>query len=212
MRTIVICQARLSSKRFPRKALADLNGFPLIHHVVNRATQIPGISRTVLAAPKSDIGELASAVKGLNVSAYGHVGPEHDVLSRFVAVARRWRAQILMRVTGDCCVLDPVVAGNVLDLFHASPWCAYASNDVDISGYPDGWDVEVFSRAALETAAAQATTPADREHVTPWMKRNLRCVTLYNPEPWTGPKKLSIDTPDDLRVVREWLASQEVAE
>lgn len=207
MRTICIVQSRLSSQRFPRKALADLNGRSLIWHVVNRAMQIRGVDRVVVAVPYRDVGPMVE-VLGARMSVFGWRGDEADVLARFAAVAHRYEAEILVRLTGDCPVLDPVVACQVLELFHASQPCDFASNDTLISGYPDGFDVEVFSRAALERAAAEATVPADREHVTPWMKRNLRCVTLYNPEPWTGPKKLSVDEPSDLETVRTWLISQ----
>jgi spore coat polysaccharide biosynthesis protein SpsF (cytidylyltransferase family) len=206
---VAIVQARLGSTRFPRKALADLNGHPLIWHVVSRAAQIPGVNQIVLAVPASDKAELGAAVCGLNCFVYGHVGPGQDVMARFAAVARLSRADAICRVTGDCVVLDPQIAGQVLKLFHASQPCHFASNDTLISGYVDGTDFAVMGRAALETAAAQATDPADREHIECWFKRpenGMRCVTLYNPVPWTGPAKLSVDTPEDLETVKAWLA------
>ena len=209
MRVICVVQARLSSTRFNRKALADLNSKPLIWHVVNLATQIQGVDCVVLAVPVSDYDALEPAVNGLTLSMYGQSGPEDDVLGRFLPVARLWQADVVCRATGDCPVLDPVVAGQVLDLYHSSQPCDFASNDTLVSGYPDGWDVAVFSRAALETAAAQATDPADREHLECWMKRpenGLRVRTLMAQEPWTGPTKLSVDCEADLTVVKAWLA------
>ena len=206
MRTVAIVQSRLGSTRFPRKALADLNGHPMIWHVVQRAKQIPGVDKVVLAVPVADYDEMSDAVEECGVSVYGHRGVESDVLRRFLTAMRRFRATTIMRITGDCPALNPGVAGRVLCLFRAA-FVDFASNDTRISGYPDGWDVEVFSRSALETAAANATEPFDLEHVTPWMQRHLDCVTLRAPEPWTGPK-LSVDVPSDLEVVRAWLAGQ----
>lgn len=200
-------QARLGSERFKRKILADLNGQPIVVHVVTRAQQIRGVDRVVLAVPASDYGEIEHAVIETGVKVYGHPGDENDVLGRFVAVARRYRASTALRITADCPVLDPRVAEQVLELYRTSH-CDYAWTDTASGEWPDGFDVECFSRAALETAHGQATELVDREHVTSWIRRNLRCVTLHNPEPWTGPRKLSVDSPEDLEVVRQWMRSE----
>jgi len=184
--------------------LADLNGKPVLQHVYDRACFIPGVDSVSVAVPWADFGEIWRAAPSVPVMAC-RCADEADVLRRYQKLAKRCDA--VMRLTGDCPVLNPVVARRVLELFHMS-CCDFASNDTRISGYPDGWDVEVFSRDALETADELATEQDDREHVTPWMRRNLRCVTLRAPEPWTGPKKLSVDCEDDLRVVREWLSQQ----
>lgn len=184
MRTVAIIQARLGSRRFPNKILADLDGRPILAWVLERAGQIDGVDAVALAMP----------LPGRD---------ENDVLGRFLDVARAYKADVIMRVTADCPLLNPDVAADVLRLFQDST-SDFASNDTRVSGYPDGWDVEVFSRAALETAVAQAVLPEDLEHVTPWMQRNIRHRILYAPEPWTGPK-LSIDTTEDLDIVRLWL-------
>lgn len=207
MRTVALIQARLGSTRFPRKILADLNGKPILQHVMERAKQIPGVDDVMVITPWADREAIAAAIRGIHLFAVNRLN-ESDVLERYRRAAEQANADVCLRLTADCPVLDPVVASQVLDLYHASAACDVASNDTLISGYPDGWDVEVFSRAALETAAAQATDPSDREHVTPWMKRHLRCVTLYNSEPWTGPK-LSVDEPCDLDRVKQWLLDRE---
>lgn len=187
-KVVAIIQARLTSQRFPAKILADLDGQPILAWVLQRAREIRGVDAVALAMP----GVTARA--------------ESDVLGRFLDVARAYRADVIMRLTADCPLLDRFVAEQVLELYRSRS-CDFASNDTLISGFPDGWDVEVFSRAALETAAANATEPHDREHVTSWMRRTLRCQTLYAQGQWTGPK-LSIDTPEDLETVRAWLHDQ----
>lgn len=210
MRTVAIIQARLGSTRFPRKVLADLHGKSILQHVIERARQIQNIDAVVVACPPDDADTLGLVTDACGVSLWAPECEEADVLTRFCDTMRATdnpSPDAILRITADCVVLDPVVAGQVLALFWDSQPCDFASNDTLVSGYPDGWDVEVFSRAALETAAAQATDPADREHVTAWMKRpenGLRCRTLMAPEPWTGPK-LSIDVPSDLEVVKAFL-------
>lgn len=184
MRVVAIVQARLGSQRFPNKILADLDGRPILAWVLDRASQIVGVDAVALAMP----------IPGRD---------ENDVLGRFLDVARAYKADVIVRLTADCPLLNPGVAAQVIRLFHDSGW-EFVSNDTRVSGYPDGWDVEVFSIAALETAFLRAVDPLDREHVTRWMHANIENSVLYAQEPWTGPK-LSIDTPADLDVVRAWL-------
>ena len=198
---IAIIQARLNSSRFPNKALADINGKPMIVHVLERATQIAGVDLVVAAIPSGDT-RLEKVIREAGV--YPVLGDEQDVLSRFMDATRGRNVDTVMRLTGDCPALDPSVAIKTLELFLANrPQIDYANNDTLSSGYPDGWDVEVFSMDALEQAHALAK-PYEREHVTTWMKKNLSCITRKADTPWTGPK-LSVDTEEELAVVSDYL-------
>ena len=198
---IAIVQARLDSSRFPNKVLADINGKPMIVHVLERAKQITGVDLVVAAIPSGDT-RLEKVIREAGV--YPVLGDEQDVLSRFMDATKGRNVDTVMRLTGDCPALNPDVASKTLELFLANrPQIDYASNDTLTSGYPDGWDVEVFSMDALEQAHALAK-PSEREHVTTWMKKNLSCITLKADTPWTGPK-LSVDTEEELAVVAEYL-------
>ncbi len=199
--TLAIIQARLGSTRFPRKALAELNGIPLTEHVVRRAREIQGVDRVVLAVPVQDYPDFRFDWAPV----YGFFGiEESDVLGRFARAAEREpNADTIMRLTGDCPMLDPRIAEQVLALYHADPHVEYASNVAP--GYIDGTDVEVFSRSALLWAARSATAPSDREHVTPWLRRNVKCATLAPAFDAKG-LKTSIDTPGDLDRVRALMA------
>ena len=198
---IAIVQARLNSTRFPNKVLADINGKPMIVHVLERAKQIKGVDLVVAAIPRTDV-VLEKVIRSAGV--FPVLGDEPDVLSRFVEAIKGREADTIMRLTADCPALDPVVASKTLELFLANrPKIDYADNDTLSSGYPDGWDVEVFSSEALEQAHAQAK-PSEREHVTTWIKKHLSCMTLKAETPWTGPK-LSVDTLEELTVVSAYL-------
>lgn len=198
---IAIVQARLGSQRFPGKVLADINGTPMIVHVLKRAKRIPGINLVLAAIPAGD-SKLEKVIR--DAGFFPVLGDEQDVLSRYVDATKGRNVDTVMRLTADCPALDPTVAGKTLELFLANrPKIDYASNDTLTSGYPDGWDVEVFSINALEQANALAK-PSEREHVTTWMKKNLSCITLKAETPWTGPK-LSVDTPEELAVVSAYL-------
>jgi spore coat polysaccharide biosynthesis protein SpsF len=190
---LCVIQARLGSTRLPLKALELIGGKPLIQHVVERAQQIRGVDDVVLAVPSGEVVELSYAphTSGPDV-------PENDVLARFASVAQMYPThETIIRLTGDCCRLDPRIAENVLGLFYQTrAW--YAWNVCP--GYTDGEDVEVFRREALMRAHREATDHGDREHVTTWIRRHYAIVTLKPQGP--ARRKTSVDTAADLAHVR----------
>jgi spore coat polysaccharide biosynthesis protein SpsF len=196
---LAIVQARLGSTRFPRKALADLGGRPLITHVVDRVRQVRGVDAIVLAVPHRDFDALWPMVLS-GVSCHGPDVPEDDVLARFVAVAAMYpQCDTIMRVTGDCPLWDPREGERVLALYQSIHGCEYAWNVAP--GYVDGEDCEVFSRAALLQAHWHATGE-DREHVTPWIRKHYPVATAM---PFSDRRhlKTSVDTLEDLERVRQ---------
>jgi glutamate-1-semialdehyde 2,1-aminomutase len=199
MKTLCIIQARLGSTRLPNKALADIHGKPMLWHVVQRAGQIVGVTDWVVAVPSpADAEALASAAAPVSVWSR-HDIPEDDVLKRFARVTDLVQPDVVMRLTGDCPMLSPRVAREVLDLYHSIRGCEYASNVTP--GYIDGEDVEVFSASALAWANRSASTPYDREHVTSWLRRNVKTATLWPRDVRYG-VKTSVDTLEDLERVR----------
>lgn len=174
MNTVCIVQARMTSTRLPGKAMMSLGGIPAIRHVLTRCKTIPGVGRVVCAVPDADISEpIVREALFMGVGVFK--GSEHDVLGRYFYAARGIKANMVMRVTGDCPMIDPEICGRVLGLMTSG--VDYASN-VDPRGFPKGLDCEVFTFPALERAHAEADSSYDREHVTPWMRRNLHCVNL----------------------------------
>jgi spore coat polysaccharide biosynthesis protein SpsF (cytidylyltransferase family) len=197
--TLAIIQARLGSSRFPRKALALLHGKTVIEHVVERVRSVRGLSRVVLACPPGD----ALAFRGLfPFMVCSPDVPESDVLARYAQVASAWSVDTVLRVTGDCPLWNPRIGEAVLKLYFSSPGVEYASNIAE--GYTDGEDCEVYSVKALEWAQRSATDPYDREHVTPWIRRHVKCVTPETGKASSG--KTSIDTMEDLERVRALMA------
>ena len=195
--TIVIIQARLASTRLPRKILLPMaDGRPMLDHVAERAKQIKGVDRVVVACPWSDYLKLVDdGADYAKVYAPG-VDP-NDVLARFAAVAESEDADTIIRLTADCPFLDPDVASLVLQRFHQES-ADFATNDTSQSGYPDGWDVQVCTRALLDKLDQTITDPFHREHVFTAVNTLLgvRTVLVRKPgQPDT--RKLSIDTFDD---------------
>ena len=200
--TLAVIQARLGSTRLPQKALVDIGGRSLIQRVVAQVRQIRSVDEVVLAVPHGDVVALCYCA-----NVYGPKVPEPDVLARFAATAERYpRADTIMRVTGDCPLLDPRECERVLALYRSDPSIEYAWNCAP--GYVDGEDCEVFSADALRRAHREATDAFDREHVTPWIRRHVKVATLM-PETDRGHLKTSVDTPEDLERVRQMVINGE---
>ena len=168
---VAIVQARMGSSRLPGKVMLDLNGQPVLAHVLARARAIPGLDAVCCAIPEGpDNDALADLAQSLGASVAR--GPEQDVLARYVLAARSSGAQVVMRITSDCPLLDPEVSGQVLAAFlETRP--AYCSN-IEPRSWPRGYDTEVFSAETLERAAREAREPREREHVTPWLREHTR--------------------------------------
>ncbi len=198
---VAIVQARLDSKRLPGKTLMDVAGHPLLVRVLERARRIPGVGRLIVATTtlEADFAIVACAETCGIESFRGH--PE-DVLDRFYHAANRFDAEVIVRLTADCPLLDPQVSSQVLVLFSRGG-LDYASNTLPPS-YPDGLDTEVFSIQALTRAWMEATLPSEREHVTPYLWKRpelfrsgcLRCTPNLSAHRWT------VDDADDLEFVR----------
>lgn len=203
MTVVAVVQARMGSTRLPGKVLMDLGGRPMLAHVLERAAAIPGVDAVCLATT-SRSEDRALFGLGLSLGAAIVAHDEHDVLARYLYAARHCKADVIVRITADCPLLDPEISAAVLRRYRdmaAICGVRYCSNTIPTRTYPDGLDTEVFSREALERAAAEATDPADREHVTPWMRRRLMVVGLEQGVDLSA-LRWTVDTAEDLERVR----------
>lgn len=185
----------------------------MLAHVLERALAIRNVAAVVLATSHAERDKpLTWIADDLGVAAF--CGDETDVLGRFHAVARGWKADAVMRITGDCPLLAPEVCDRVLADYAEilDPHVDYVSNDTTASGYPDGTDCEVMSFGALAAADRDVRAHADREHVTTWLRRNVpqRVVMADDGAAYgstkaygASPIKLSVDSADDIARVRK---------
>lgn len=200
-RSVAIIQARLRSTRLPGKVLLDLGGKTALERVVERCRAIPGVSDVVVALPDgpADAPLRAHCDRlGFRFSA----GSESDVLDRYYQAARAARADVVLRITSDCPLLDPAVAGRVLRALLESG--ADYANNVCPPTFPDGLDVEAFRFSALELAWRKARKPAEREHVTVYLRDHPE---LFRFAAVTHSRDLSdfrwtLDEPRDLEFLR----------
>ena len=208
-RTVAIIQARMTSTRLPGKVMADLCGAPLLERMLERVRRAERPAGIVVATTTNATDEpVAALCERLGVGVFR--GDEADVLGRFAGAAEVAGAEAIVRLTADCPVHDPDLIDAAIAGFEAGGW-DYYGNAVERT-YPDGLDVEVFSRRALNEAAAAASHPFLREHVTPWISGKrpqygcgdfrrgaMRFAADFSHLRWT------VDTADDLaRVRRLW--------
>lgn len=200
MRLAAVVQARLASSRLPGKVVAPIRGRPMIEWVLWRARAIRDVEELVLAIPE-DEEPLAAVLASPALADWVMRGSPDDVLARFAGAVGHLPVtpDAVLRITGDDPLLAPDLADHVVTVFRASE-ADYASN---VGPGTDGLDVEVFRTDLLLRAAAEATEPYDREHVTPWIRRNARIVAAVTAPADAPPTlKLSVDTSDDLDLVR----------
>lgn len=203
MSVIAVIQARMGSRRLPGKVLETLGNKPVLAWVVQAAVAVPGIDGVIVAT--GDTGKddaIEQWCQGTGQAVFR--GPSQDVLSRYCAIVASEKPEAVMRITADCPLLDPAVCGEVLDLFKHRD-VDYAHN-VWPRTWPDGLDCEVVRSSAIERADAEAVDPADREHVTSYIRNHperFSAAFLPCPRPNLGAERWTLDTPEDLRFLRE---------
>lgn len=166
-----IIQARMNSTRLPGKALVDLNGQPVVRHVIDRSAAAKKVARVVVATTTSRLDDPLVDYVRSHTSAEIFRGSEDDVLERFHLAATAFPCGIVVRVTADDPLKSPEVIDEAISLLQADPSLDYVSNTITPT-YPEGLDIEVFRAAALARAFTEAKLASEREHVTPYIWKN----------------------------------------
>ena len=169
MKTLAIVQARMGSTRLPNKVMRPILGVPMIELLLDRLSQSELVDGIVIATSRDPGNKsLIEHIGSLGYESYQ--GSEDDVLDRYYHVAQQFAAETVVRITGDCPLVDPHIVDQVTSEFY-SRQVDYLSN-TDPPTYPDGLDVEVFRFEALEQAWKMAKEPREREHVTPYIRES----------------------------------------
>jgi spore coat polysaccharide biosynthesis protein SpsF len=203
--TLAIIQARMASSRLPGKVLLDICGKPMLERVLDRVKLARSIDNILVATTTDPSDEvLAEWCHEHQVDCFR--GSMQDVLDRFYQAGVTYSPRYIVRVTADCPVIDPGLIDETV--------LACQENCVDFAAtrlpppfhrtYPIGLDVEVTTFSALERAWREAKLPAEREHVFPYLydqpgRFNLK---ILNHEPDYGSLRWTVDTADDLELIR----------
>ena len=201
MKHVAFIQARMSSSRLPGKVLERIGSVPMIVFMLRRVARCSRLHQVVVAtSTDSSDDPLSREVVKHGFACYR--GDLFDVLGRFNSAAEEFAADVIVRLTGDCPLVDCDLIDRAVSILTSDNF-QYVSN-VDPATYPNGLDVEVFTRDALSRAHREARLPRDREHVTPYIRRhnaqfaqtNFSSVVDLSSMRWT------VDHADDLLFVR----------
>ena len=197
MTTSVIIQARLNSSRLPQKVLLPApDGTPLLAVQIERVKRTQLVDQIILATttnPEDDA--LEALADECEVACFR--GSENDVLERYARCAAQHKIDTIVRLTGDCVFVDWTVIDHLVAKVQSTFW-DYAKTH---ESYPEGLDVEVFTRTALKLAQQGARTAFDREHVTPWVRRETSAIYEMKHNPHLGHIRLSLDYECDYVVI-----------
>jgi spore coat polysaccharide biosynthesis protein SpsF len=202
-RVSAIIQARMGSTRLPAKTLADIEGKPLLAHIVERVSASKTIAEVAVAttiAPQDEA--IVDLARGLGLPHYR--GSGIDVLDRYYQAAKLLSADVIVRITPDDPFKDPDIIDLVVEKILVDPQLDYASNTIKPT-FPEGLDVEAFTFRALERAWDQATLASEREHVTPHIWKHPDAFRIYNVVnvPDLSHLRWTIDYPEDLEFARQ---------
>ena len=195
----IITQARMTSSRLPGKILLEAGGKTMLQHHIDRLTPV---HHPIIIATTKNATDDAVSLFAHSTGLPCYRGEEHDVLSRFYEANEHYPADIIVRVTSDCPLIDAQLIQQGINMYLAlNDDRCYVSNCFPRT-YARGFDFEIFSAAMLREAHLQATSQHDREHVTPFMREhhakfmhNIAQIANH------GALRITLDTPEDFRLL-----------
>ena len=220
-RVVAIIQARMSSSRLPGKVLLDIAGEPMLARVVTRTSRSTSVQQ-VLVATTTDASDDPVAAYCDSMGIPHTRGSLHDVLDRYYQAASQSKADVVVRITGDCPVIDPVLIDDCVNTLLKDSF-DFTCNRLPppfTRTYPIGLDTEVCTFAALEKAWNKATENFHREHVMPYLyegvelkavssqlsagvtQRGFKIAQLHH-DPDYGQMRWTVDTPEDLEFMQK---------
>lgn len=192
----------MSSTRLPGKVLKPILGRPMLEFQIERVFRSRKIDRIVVATSTNDEDRaIVNLCNHLGVDYY--CGSLENILDRFYRAARQFRADHIVRITGDCPLIDPEFV-DILISFYMTAGCDYASNCRPPS-LPDGLDAEIFSFETLEQAWRESTEPLEKEHVVAFILKHPErfSISNYEYEEDLSHLRWTVDEPEDFEMIRK---------
>lgn len=207
MKVLAITQARIGSTRLPEKIMKIVNGETLLEIHLKRILQSKLITKLKVATTiEPDAIQIVEICNKLGIETYR--GSLNNVLERFYLTALPESPDLVVRLTSDCPLIDPIVIDRIINQAITSA-CDYVSNTLNPT-FPDGIDVEVFKFTALEKAYREATLISELEHVTPYIWKNsiFKGGNLFSSDAVVNDKdfstiRLTVDTIEDFHVIEK---------
>lgn len=201
MKVVALVQARMSSTRLPKKVMKPICGIPMIELLLNRLALSKEVHQIIVATSIDERNfPLVSHVRQLGYNC--EQGSENDVLDRYVQAAKKYLADVVVRITGDCPLVDPYLVDECIRRFKVEN-VDYLSN-TNPPTYPDGLDVEICSYEALERANRETSDPFDREHVTSYLRKEgkFKTSSIKHSQDLSA-LRWTVDEPADFMVIEK---------
>jgi len=202
LHVVAIIQVRMGSTRLAGKALKRVLGRPLLDYLTKRVLKASTINKMVIATTENKLDDEIAVF----CDEYGYEcfrGDENDVLGRFAKAAEKENADAIVRICGDCPLIDYRVIDKIVNYYVSHyPSYDYVSNTLERS-YPRGMDTEVFSKQSLFKSAKEATKSSEREHVTPYIYNNIglfKVASIFQNEDFSN-IRLTVDTEEDFTLI-----------
>ncbi len=206
MKVVIINQARMGSVRLSGKVLKEVMGKSLLEYQIERLRQVKLADDIVIATTIKDADKpIVNLCEKLSVSCFR--GSEEDVLSRYYHAAKLHGAEVVVRVTSDCPIIDPAVLDHILSAYLTNPDLYDFVSNTLVRTYPRGMDAEVFPFRVLQEAHRESVDTGEREEVSPFIHQRperYRLLNIYftsdeSHHRWT------VDTPSDLDLISKIL-------
>lgn len=207
-KVVIIIQARMGSTRLPKKTLKTVGDKPLLSYLIERIKAAKLADQALIATTtNAEDDAIAQACALYQVPVFR--GSALDVLDRYYRAAKTFHADAIVRITGDCPLIDPQIIDSVINYYQEhEPQYDYVSNMLH-PGYPRGMDVEIFSFQALEKIHQAAQAPEEREHVTLYFYEHPDLFSLGSVESKQDFSKyrFTVDTEKDFQLVSRLLST-----
>jgi len=202
MNVLIITQARMTSSRLPGKVFKQIKNKSLLQYHIERL-QKTGFEICIATTTNTTDDIVAEYAKNNGINC--HRGSEHNVLSRYYEAAKKLNADIIVRVTSDCPLIDPHLIRNSIEKYiQMNNPNLYISNGLERS-FARGFDFEIFSFQQLEQAFNNAKDESDLEHVTPYIWKNKSGNTeLYTIKQTQNNNhlRITVDTIEDFELIK----------
>lgn len=205
VRVVAIIQARMGSSRLPGKVLRDIHGKPMLAWVVERTRKASSVAEVMVATTSDPSDDMIEQVcRQMNTPCFR--GNIYDVLDRYYQAAREAQAEVVVRITADCPLIDAGLIDMVVQRFLEEK-VDFAANRLPPPyqrTYPIGLDVEVVSFTALQRAWQEAREKHEREHVLPYLYESpgrFKTLTVDH-ETDLGSYRWTVDTFEDLEFIQ----------
>jgi spore coat polysaccharide biosynthesis protein SpsF len=204
MKIGAIIQARMGSSRLPGKVMTKIMNRTVLEHVVERVRQSKLINEIIVATSTLDQDNILKQ-EAIRINANVFLGSEENVLSRYYYAAKMFNLDIIVRITSDCPLIDPIILDELLKTYLNSDYDIVSNagpNKIDRT-FPRGLDAEVFSFEVLEETFLNAKQKHHIEHVTPYIYENKSKVYYYKNEIDYSKYRLTLDTKEDYILIKK---------